>query len=253
MTMNRSRPSDWTSSLGNGGAIGTGQRAGGGADPSMGGSAITEARDTFQGTRERLEGGTGQASDNLTHAVDGTGYAGTNEDVGQLIDHESGQFSGLTNAQYAHDANPGGHKGGDVASVELMRDVGYASGGGLASPMGAAITSLMRNPAGEIKQPTTLSTTVSKENDGELGRTTMSKLKKGVELLPTKQSKSKEKDTKTQKVQRYAQNTNFGQDKAGIRNNCSGLCIWRLSLVMAGWCSTVPLLGRPAELGEMLM
>ena len=211
MTMNRSGPSDWTSSLGNGGAIGSaGQRA----EPSMGGSPITEARDTFQGTREKLEEGAAQESDDSTHAVDGTGYAGTNEDVGQSSNHESGQFSGLskglTKAQYAHDANRG-HKGGDVASVELMRelDVGYASGG-LASPMGAAITSLMRNPAGEIKQPTTLSTTGSKENDGELGGTTTSKLNKGVESFLTKQKKDKEKEIKTKKVQRYAQNTNFG-------------------------------------------
>ena len=190
MTMNRSMPSDWTSSLGNGGAIGTGQRAG---DPSTGGSDITEARDTFQGTRERPHG-TAQMSDDSTHAVDGSnGYAGTNEDVGQSSEHESGQFSGLPKSQYGHDATRG-DKGGDVASVELMSDVGYAS---LASPMGAAITSLMRNPAGEIKQPTTLSASpASKENGSELERT--SNLKK--ELLAMKESK--EKETK-RKVERY--------------------------------------------------
>ena len=200
MTMNRSMPSDWTSSLGNGGAIGTGQRAG---DPSTGGSQpVTEARDTFQGTRERLEG-SAQASDDSDHSVDGTGYAGTNEDVGQSSEHESGQFSGLPKSQYGHDATRG-DKGGDVASVELMSDVGYAS---LASPMGAAITSLMRNPAGEIKQPTTLAASpASKENYGELEGTT--NLKKGVELLAMKESE--EKETKRKKVERYVQNTNFG-------------------------------------------
>ena len=199
MTMNRSMPSDWTSSLGNGGAIGTGQRAG---DPSTGGSAITEARDTFQGTRERLEG-TAQASNDSTHAVDGTGYAGTNEDVGQSSEHhESGRFSGLTNSQYGHDAKRG-DKGEDVANVELMSDVGYAS---LASPMGAAITSLMRNPAGEIKQPTTLSASPPlKENYEEFERTT----NKGVEILARKERK--ENESKRKKVERYVvQNTNFG-------------------------------------------
>ena len=201
MRMNGSLPSDWTSSLGNGRAIGSGQRA----NPSMGGSAITEARDTSQGKRESL------ASDDLTHAVDGTGYAGTNEDVGQSSDnkYESGQFyglsKGLTNGKYAHDANSG-YKGEDVARVELMRDsVGYARGGGLASPMGAAITSLMRKPAGEIKQPTTtLSATGSKENDGQLGRTAKLKLNKGEEFSATKLSKLKEKEIKTEKVERYA-------------------------------------------------
>ena len=203
MTMNGSLPSDWTSSLGNGRAIGSGQRA----NPSMGGSAITEARDTSQGTRESL------ASDDLTHAVDGTGYAGTNEDVGQSSnnEYESGQFyglsKGLTNGQYAHDANPEYKGGDDVARVELMRDsVGYArGGGGLASPMGAAITSLMRKPAGEIKQPTTtLLATVSKENDGQLGKRTKLKLNTGEELLATKLSKVKEKEIKTEKFERYA-------------------------------------------------
>ena len=195
MTMNRSMPSDWTSSLGNGGAIGTGQRAG---DPSTGGSDITEARDTFQGTRERPHG-TAQMSDDSTHAVDGTGYAGTNEDVGQSSEHhESGRFSGLTNSQYGHDAKRG-DKGGDVASVELMSDVGYAS---LASPMGAAITSLMRNPAGEIKHPTTLSASPSLEG-GELEKTT--NLKKGEELLARKESK--EKETKRKAVERCVQSS----------------------------------------------
>ena len=200
MTMNGSLASDWTSSLGNGRAIGTGQRA----NPSMGGSAITEARDTSQATRERL------ASDHVTHAVDGTGYAGTNEDVGQSS--ESGQFyglsKGLTNGQYAHDANPGYKGGDDVARVDLMRaSVGYARGGGLASPMGAAITSLMRKPAGEIKQPTTtLSATGSKENDGQLERRTKLKLNKGEELLATQQSKGKEKEIETKNIERYAQN-----------------------------------------------
>ena len=197
MTMNGSLASDWTSSLGNGRAIGTGQRA-------EGGSAITEARDTSQATRERL------ASDHVTHAVDGTGYAGPNEDVGQSS--ESGQFyglsKGLTNGQYAHDANPGYKGGDDVARVDLMRaSVGYARGGGLASPMGAAITSLMRKPAGEIKQPTTtLSATGSKENDGQLGRRTKLKLNKGDELLATEQSKGKENEIETKNIERYAQN-----------------------------------------------
>ena len=85
-----------------------------------------------------------------------------------------------------------------------MSDVGYAS---LASPMGAAITSLMRNPAGEIKQPTTLSgSPASKENYGELDGAT--NLKKGVKLLAMKESE--EKETKRKKVERYVQNTNFG-------------------------------------------
>ena len=195
MTMNRSMPSDWTSSLGNGGAIGTGQRAG---DPSTGGSQpITEARDTFQGTRERPEG-SAQASDDSDHSVDGTGYAETNEDVGQSSEHESGQFSGLPKSQYGHDATRG-DKGGDVASVELMSDVGYAS---LASPMGAAITSLMRNPAGEIKHPTTMSASPSLEG-GELEKTT--NLKKGEELLARKESK--EKETKRKAVERCVQSS----------------------------------------------
>ena len=197
-------PSDWTPSLGNGGAIGTVR----GAEEAD--TGIKEAGDTSQGTRGRPQGTT-RASDDSTHAADGTSYAGTNEDVSQSNDNKvsktdngGGHFSGggaskgRPNVQYGHDAKAG-HKSGDVASVELMREVEYASGGqSLSSPMGAAITSLMRSTAGEIKMAnTTLSATGSEE-----GRTTKSKQDEEEQIFPGKELTRKEKETKSAEVKR---------------------------------------------------
>ena len=195
--------SDWTSSLGNGEPIGTGRGA------EEGSPDVTPVLDTFQDPSGRHEEG---PSDKGTHLGDGTGYAGTNEDIISRKElehgHSSKQDKGLANAKYTHDAE---HKSGDVASLELIGHVGYASGPALASsPMGAAITSLMRIPAGETK-PSTLSATASAEEiavSKSGGGAEDVRPDKDIQALLIEQKKLKDRENQTKESNRYAHDFN---------------------------------------------
>ena len=206
--------SDWTSSLGNGEPIGTGRGA------EEGSPDVTPVLDTFQDPSGRHEEG---PSDKGTHLGDGTGYAGTNEDIISRKElehgHSSRQDKGLANAKYDHDAE---HKSGDVASVELMGNVGYASGPALASPMGAAITSLMRIPAGETKPPT-LSATASAEEiavSKSGGGAEDVRPDKDIQALLIEQRKLKDRENQTKESYRYAHDFNLLAYLSLITSEC---------------------------------